>query len=390
VQMLNRYDAMYKPQLLAESKMYNEAETTTDLNLPYSVMRSIMEEAYPDLIAANVFDFGVIDTNPTRIYYESQFAGETGYETAVTGSNNVNAAVVDTWYELGAGLNRLQFDGISMQPSGGGTAFTYGTDYVIDFVLGRYMILSTGTMAAVTNYDFDYTYNAVRNGEGNEIQRAKATLAYDTLVAAADRLALQVTNEAIIFSRTQVGWDAVSSSISLLIKELRLLIDRSLLTTGLSQALTVANNSGGTWNSASDSLQVLVEYMINAEVKITNRYYTADSFVVSKTIGSKLILWDGFTAAGTRPGFALDTAAGMIGYINQIPVFTSTEMPDSYILCNNKQLVMHRVYQPMRLKGPYPVYGSNRKLIGSEEYYVEEFNGDISPIPGKGSVVRVI
>lgn len=388
MQMLERFDTLHKTQLMNEARLFAEAETTSDLNLPYSVTRAIMEEAYPNLIAANVFDFGVMNNSPDRIYYESRFAGESGYSNAVTGNNNVNAAAADTWYSLTAGHKRLAFDGISMQPSGGGTPLVFGVDYLIDFENGRYMILSTGSMATATNYDLDYTYYGVRKGEDATIERAKAQLAYVTLEAVADRLALQVTKEAVVFGRSQVGWDAAMNSINLLIKELRLLIDRNLLHLSLSQALTVTSNIAGTWNSGSDTVQTLVGHILAAKTKVENRHYEVTSILMSKTRGNSLILWDGFTAAGTRPGFRLDGAPGLLGYLSEIPIFTTTEFPDGWIEVNHREIVQHRVYQPMTLEGPYPVYDSG-KLKANKEYYVEEFNGTVSPLPEKASVVRI-
>lgn len=387
VAYLQRFDENYGQKLKAESAMFNESETTSDLNLPYSVLRAIAEEAFPDLIAANVFDFGIIDSTPARVYYESQFAGESGYETAVTGNNNVNAAAADTWYDLSH--KHIKFDSISMQPSGGGTPFVFGTDYLLDFYNGRYMILSGGSMSTSTNYDLDYTYSNVARGENATIQKAKATIAYDTLNAAARRLLTNITDEAVVFSRSQLGWDAVTSTLNLLIKDLRRIINRDLFTLAISQALTVASNSGGTWNSASDNVQTLVEYMLTAKTKIENRYYTPTAFVVSNTRANDLVLWDGFTAAGSRPGFVLNGAPGYLGDIAMIPVWATTEIPDSWILACNRQVVMHRVFRAMELKGPYPSYDGDGNLLPAEQFFAQEYNGNISPIPGKAAVVKV-
>src|SRR5574343_1358452 len=59
--VLERYDKTNQQKLLAESRAFEEAEQTSDLNLPYSVARMIIEQAYPELVAANVYDFGVTD-----------------------------------------------------------------------------------------------------------------------------------------------------------------------------------------------------------------------------------------------------------------------------------------------------------------------------------------
>lgn len=388
VKVLARFDEMYRHQLQRESREFAEAETTTDLNLPYSAIRAIMEEAYPELIASQIFDVDVMVNSPARLYYEVQFAGESGYSNTVTGSNNVNATNFDTWYTLSAGHKRLAFAGHSMQPSGGGAAYEYGTDYVLDLINGRYMLLSTGSMATGTNYDLDYTYYATRKGENTEIERAKGQTAYITIEAVADRLATQITNEAVVFGRSQLGWDAVMGTINLLVKELRKNINRNLIDMGLAQALTIANNIGGTWNSATDSLQLLAQKILAAKVKIENRYYAADSIVMSKTNASKFVLWDGFTQAGARPGFSLNGAPGFVGELNGVPVWETTEIDDSMILVNNRQLVQYRIYQPMRLDGPHSVL-SNGKLVGSREWYVEEYNTAATPISEKGSVVLV-
>jgi len=66
-QVLARYDRVNQRHLLAESRAFEEAETTSDLSLPYSVSRMIIEQAYPELVAANVYDFGVTDTSPAKI-----------------------------------------------------------------------------------------------------------------------------------------------------------------------------------------------------------------------------------------------------------------------------------------------------------------------------------
>ena len=130
--------------------------------------------------------------------------------------------------------------------------------------------------------------------------------------------------------------------------------------------------------------------MLNAKTKVENRYYMVDAFVMSKTRGNALLLWDGFTAAGQRPGFRLNGAPGFLGDIGEVPVFTSTEMPDGYILTTNKQLVQHRVFKAMELKGPYPVYDSSTlELKADEEYFAQEYNGTISPIAGKGAWVKI-
>src|SRR4030067_1469766 len=78
LRLLERFDALYQRQLIAESQALEEAELTTDLNIPYSVSRAIIEEAFPNLVAAGVFDVGITETSPTRLYFETT-TGEPGH-----------------------------------------------------------------------------------------------------------------------------------------------------------------------------------------------------------------------------------------------------------------------------------------------------------------------
>ena len=77
----------------------------------------------------------------------------------------------------------------------------------------------------------------MREGENTEIQRAKTVLGYATLDCKANRLATQITNEAIVFSRSQMGWDATARTLALLVTELRREIDAALMYNALGQAL---------------------------------------------------------------------------------------------------------------------------------------------------------
>lgn len=61
LKMLRRFDAAYRPQLMRESKLMDEAELSTDLNVPYTVSRAILQAAWPQLVATSIFDFDTIE-----------------------------------------------------------------------------------------------------------------------------------------------------------------------------------------------------------------------------------------------------------------------------------------------------------------------------------------
>ena len=156
----------------------------------------------------------------------------------------------------------------------------------------------------------------------------------------------------------------------------------------LAASLSVASNSGGTWTSATDPWNELVEKLGYAKVKVANRYYEPTGILLSMTNSDLLSNWDGFTRIGF-PNAVLD-AAGFVGGIKGLPIFASTQMRDSWGLVFNREVVMHRVYQPMTVKGPFPTYGSNHKLIAADQYYSEEYNASLAPIANKAAHVVIV
>jgi len=73
-----------------------------------------------------------------------------------------------------------------------------------------------------------------------------------------------------------------------------------------------------------------------------------------------------------------------------LPWFGSPDFSDGYILVTDRQVVMHRVYQPMRLDGPHKSRDATTgKLIAAEEWFAEEYNGSLAPVPEKASHVVV-
>lgn len=378
---LERFDQLYRRQLAEESRIFEEAEQTSDLNLPYSVARTVMAAALPTLVASSVFDFGMIDTSPTRLYYET-YAGETGATGTVT--NESSTADLNAWVSL---VNKRLIPGtVVITNSGGTVTYAEGTDYVVDYANGRYMALATITDAQ--SVLVDYQYDAVRKGEGVAIERGKMTLAYKTVEAAADRLATSITREAIVFSRSQIGWDALARTLNALGTEVAQKIDKGVFYLALAAVLQVASNSGGTWDSSSDTLDELVADIGVAKVKVANRFYEPTGILMSTTNSDRVSNWDGFTAAGKFPSADL-AANGYVGRLKGLPVFDTTQFSDGYILVVNRGLVMHRVLTPWSIKGPFPTYDSNQKLVAADQYYGEEFNLTDAPVVNKGSYVKI-
>ena len=387
-QLLERFDTVYQAQLLAESRIFEEAELTTDLNLPYSVSRAIIEEAFPNLVAANIFDVGIMTTSPTRLYYEAT-TGETGYGPTTVTDEVVTGGAEDVWYSLDFG--RITPGSVVVTSNPAGTTYVEGTDYVINYADGKIKFLTGGSINT-NDVLVDYTYIAIRKGEMAPIERVKTSLAYKTIEAAADRLADQISSEAIVFSRSQLGWDAPARTMANLVRQMQRKIDQGLLYMAFSAVKSVANNNTDTWTvgTAQADLDDLVRLLGNASVKVANRFYTPTFYLASGTNSDRLSNWQGFM----RTGFpdALLNAAGFAGMVKNKPIFSSTEFPDSLWIAGNRELVQHRVYQPLSIKGPFPTYdvsNGTSNLVAADQYYAEEYNATESLVSEKGAFVPV-
>lgn len=391
---LEAYDKAYKHHLMAEARLFQEAEQASDLSLPYSVMRAVVAEALPQLVATTVFDVGTTDQADFRVYYES-YEGETGETVTLTvGVDHINVASDEgAWVQLttdgGLDVKRIVPGSYSVQPNGGGAPYTEGDDYVIDPANGLLYTVPAadgGTIGDTTALDIGLQYRAIRKGELQAVERAKVGLDYVLLSMEADRLATDISREAIVLSRAALGYDATARTISALVNRVRRYIDSALIGLALSASLSVVGNAGLTWNSGAETLDDLVEKLGLAKVKIINRFYEPTAILMSATNAEIASNWDNFSAAGSRPD-ALLNANGFVGRLKGLPLVQTTEMVDTYDLVVNREIVHHRVLQPMQLLGPYASHSSN-KLVPSDQYYVEEFNGQASPVKTKAAHVK--
>lgn len=384
---LRRYDAAYKHHLIAESRMFQDAEQASDLALPYTVGRTILTELLPTLVATSIFDVQAVDASPiVNIGYET-YSNETGVANTIT--DEAQTATDDTWVSLAH--QHLDAGSVVVTSSPAGTTFVEGTDYVIDYLGGRIMGLAAGAIngAAVL---IDYTYKAVRKGEMQPIERGKMTLAFYPLAIAADRLGTQISSEAIVFSRGVLNYDVVGRAIQRIIFELRRYIDGGLMYLALAEALRIANNSAGTWTAATDTYDDLAALIGAAKVKVANRFFEPTGALMSLTNADRLGNWNAFTAAGARDD-AMMNATGFVGRIKGLPVFATTEFPDGYIEVVNREIVYYRVARPMQIFGPFPSYDTagTGKLVAADQYYAEEYNGATGDPghAGKGSTVKI-
>lgn len=84
-QYLGKFDEVYQQRLAAEARAFHEAEQASELSLPYSVMRAVIAEALPELVALSVFDVQMVNPAPTTNISFETYAGKVGRDRECRG-----------------------------------------------------------------------------------------------------------------------------------------------------------------------------------------------------------------------------------------------------------------------------------------------------------------
>ena len=382
--VLQLFASKHRHQLKEESRMWAEAETTADLPLRYSAAYGAMLESLPKLVSSSVFDFDTIDGSHTEIFFE-KYVAETGSHPTV--SSLAVVATLGEYVEITGSL--IDFSSVVVTHATTlTTIYELGTDYLIDYDEGKFMALTGGAITNGQTVLASYKYRAYRNGEMQPIQRGKGKIDSQLIKTTPLRLATQISDEAMRFSRSQLGWDATNRTLSMLATEMQRTIDAHVFANAMHAVLRVENNSGGSYASTAP-IADLVKMIGYAKVKLsgTGRYYLPTAIVMSEANSDNVGNWDGFTQAGSRPDGDLN-ANGFAGRLKGTPVFASTEFSDSFTLVTNRELVMHRVSDPMEIQGPLPSYSSEGQLVAANQYYMQQYSASPSPIKEKGVYIR--
>lgn len=383
IKYLEMFDKQYSAQLIDEHRRFSEAEQVSDVigGMPVTVMRAIVPELFATAVALGIFDVGTTSNSPTKIYYE-HYVLESGATAVITDESH---ALTLHGVAMQLASKRLKPGTVVVKV--GVTVYDEFTDFVIDYINGTITTLASGTMGASVTTLTSYTYYAYRKGELQPIERAKMQLSSATMEVEADRLGALISTEMILFSRSQVGWDAVGRTLSSLVADLARRIDEGLFYLALASALGLSDNVE-TWSAQNNTLDELVAKVGVTKVKVFNRFYTPTGLLMSMTNADMVSNWGGFTAAGQFPDSDLNVN-GFVGRIKGLPVIQSQVWRDDFMLAFNREIVQYRVYQAMRLDGPHPIYHTDGRMISGRQWFVEEFNGASSLVPQKASVLRL-
>lgn len=391
---VEKYFKMYGHKLKQENDAYrrlSEASQTGDLSLPYTVGLAGIVEAIPQLVSPSVFDFGTINSSNERLWYEF-YEAEVGAEITLAANGATATTVVGTPVQLVETatptniVRSIRNGSVIVRNVGGGVTYAEGTDYVINYEQGEITALAAGAIGAAV-VEVELVYDKIRVGEGGEIERAKATLVPFDVVAEADRLSTNIRDEAMKFSSSQLNYDLLNRTIGLLVREIRERIDRRVFAKAMEAVQSVPLNSTPAWVGGTNTPEEMVDRIGDAIVLVRNRFWTPTA-VVASPANAEIITRYWHQDRFSRGDMSM-TSDGYVRDVKGLSLFQTTQFRDDVILVVDRNLVMHRVYSPMELSGPFPEYGPNGKLIATDQYYVQEYNTTDAPVLEKGAWIPV-
>lgn len=406
--LLNAYDKKNQRFLAAETASLNEAEQTSDLALPYTVVRNVIAEWFPKSVAATIFEVGVTNNSVAR-FFLSTYTPETGYLVAVAATAFTGFATTFVPAAIGASKDLPFLAANVVVPRNilpGSVVFSAGgvegTDYQIDYYNGTVKTLTVTFASLPGTTTLAYSYKSIRKGELSSISTSKMALSTIDMTTRASRLGVKFSDESVRFANSDVGYDVVAMGIKNIADDMARQLDQQMFYMALTSALGIASNSTIYSKAiAIDNVAAGLTYAAGqARLKLENRFYPTDqsAFVVSTDIAEAMSQANMMSQLNVR----LDTTlnGGVVGEWKGMRTYKTTEFGKlavgniaanpEWAMVVNKELVQYKVFENIALNGPAPIYeAATANLLSGKQYFMEMYDAMACLVPNKGSVIKI-
>lgn len=404
--MLEAYFTKYQAQITVESegiRKFNEAGTVSDLATPVLYAGGLIAEFFPKSVAASIFDVKSVPGVQSNFSYKTytREAGAVVTQAAIAFNNGAwETPFVPAAVNAGKALPKLSGKTItnlvigSVAFSGG---FVEGTDFSVDYRNGVIYTLSAGFAAAVATTTIAFQYFNIDNGEMLGIEKVKMTTTLKPVTLRPSRLAVEFSNESVMWAKYQLGYDILSDAIQNGSSDLARNFDRMMYYAALAAALSVASNkvTYSMANAIDNVTNGLTVRAGAARLALEKRFYPVDElkFVMDSDLAEMISNATMFQNASARPDAAL-MGTGYVMNFKGMPVYRSTEFgavsgSKRFALVTHPEQAQALFLEDMKLEGPFTRFDANGKPIGSKNYYMELWDAIDTPIVNKASVVEI-
>lgn len=399
----NEWDNLNKRRSEARARGATFDETPTlrsAYNLPYLVMAGIVPEVYASLVSPEVFTVMPLKNETQRYYVEAWGATPTASvsDEVVTSDENAWVALAHP-FVVKSSLN--------VTNSAGTTGFVMFRDYVVDTETGRLWTVSganSGTIGDSVSLKVDYTYQLLAEGENAPIEFVATSSSYATLVATAKRLGFNLSDEAVKFAASDLGYDTRGSHLQTATYRMAQELDRKMFE--VAEAYAYAGNmkttgwtkTPGSGVSIDDNLRLLVDRIAEGIDKIQQYFYVPTHIVMAQSLAHKFHRTDLLDMDVQRQGVALDSNL-IAGKLHNLPVYAvpyGQFADQSVLILAGKDVVVKGVYSPLEIVGGEgfinrATTGDTNRLVAARAWYLQEYYDLVVPVdPTDSNLTRKI
>jgi hypothetical protein len=413
VAMLEKYLVSHEDQILAgalewenlnrrredarrKGISFDETPTLrTAYNLPYLVMAGILPEVYASLASPEVFTVMPLKHETQRYYVEAWGATPTA-----SVSNEALTVEVGAW----ANLAHKFIVKDSVVVSSGATEYDMFDDFVVDTEEGRIWFIDGGALDDDDEVVVAYNYELLAEGENAPIEFIGTTANHATLVVTAKRLGFNLTDEAIKFAASDIGYDARGSHLQTATYRMAQSLDKKMFE--MAEAYAYAGNMKtnswsavpGTGVTNEDNLRALVDRIADAVDLIERYYYTPTHIAMARTLAHKFHSSDLLDYDVQRAGVSL-TNDLVAGTLHNLPVYGvpyGQFGTSSVLILAGRDTVVKGIYSPLEAVGGEgfinrATTGNTNRLVAARAWYLQEYYDIVVPVdPTDSNLIRRI
>jgi hypothetical protein len=379
-------------------RSFDEAPTLRSAyNLPYLVMAGVVPEVYASLASPEVFTVMPLRNETQRYYVEAWGATPSADITA-----EVVTAVLGGWANLAHGF--VVKSSVVVTNSAANLTYDMFKDYVIDTENGKIWALATGDITNGQSIKVTYTYELLSEGENAPIEFVSTSATHATLVATAKRLGFNLSDEAIKFAASDLGYDTRGSHLQTATYRMAQALDKKMFEMAETHAWAAGmktsawSTTPGTGVSNDDNLRALVDRIADAIDLIERYYYTPTHIAMARTLAHKFHSSDLLDQAVQRAGVSL-TSDLVAGQLHGLPVYG---VPYGQFGTNNililagRDTVIKGIYSPLEAVGGEgfinrATTGDVNRLVAARAWYLQEYYDIVVPVdPTDSNLIRRI
>jgi len=423
-QFLKIYDTIHGASLAAEAAkivaLQDASTTPADFQIPYTISRIVLEEVYSDYLIESLTDYGPMenkrDSVPITVYrregglettrktYKPSKARISELKTGEFGKM-AKGKLTTAWHDIDATATKLQasfsdeFATLSKRHSNI-TGVSRGiANLIADLKRSlQQMVFNNMRNSALAYNSTAFSFSGVGNGVLTSF-----TVSSGASISLGEALSVKVDgvdiNEYEVSSTGSMFYvvDGPNGKI-LFVDESgdpKAPVDtKTVVVTGKKSTNEVRFSLGAggavAWEKYMNQLLFKVQNQVASHRQ--TRGYKPDFILTSEVTSNYLTQAEAYTPLAARAGFDAGSVKGEGNYgrTANLPHFGSDVWDDAYILISQRDATIFRIFEPLSLKGPYPVRDGDGSLLGGDEYYIYQEDALKTPLLEKMSLVTVV